>query len=76
VYRAFDTATQTDVAFKVYVQSDEQAHALMHVERDVLASLGSLNTEYFPKARKGIKTRIKNRKSSRLDHGAWAVHRR
>jgi serine/threonine protein kinase len=61
VYKAFDTHHHSDVALKLYVGFDEKAHELARNEEAVLARLGSLNSEYFPKLRRGAKHRIHNR---------------
>lgn len=61
VYRAFDTSTSTDVALKVYVRADEAAHSVAAAECGVLQKLSALNTEYFPRLRRTLKHRIKNK---------------
>lgn len=61
VYRAFDTHHHTDVALKLYAGFDERAHELAKSEEAILARLGGLNSEYFPKLRRGAKHRIHNR---------------
>jgi len=60
VYKAFDTHSQCDVALKLYVGSDGATHELAKSEESVLARLGQLNSEYFPRLRRGAKHRIRN----------------
>ncbi|MEK7993826.1 MAG: protein kinase [Planctomycetota bacterium] len=61
VYKAFDTHHQADVALKLYVGFDPEAHELAKNEESILARLGQLNSEYFPRLRRGAKHRIQNR---------------
>lgn len=61
VYKAFDMHHQADVALKLYVGFDTKTHELAKNEEAVLARLDQLNSEYFPKLRRGAKHRIKNR---------------
>src|SRR5690349_10758067 len=60
VYKAFDTHHQTDVALKLYVGFDPKTHELAKNEESILARLGQLNSEYFPKLRRSAKHRIRN----------------
>ncbi len=61
VYKAFDTHNHVDVALKLYVAFDEEAHQRATREQGILTRLGQFNSEYFPKFRRGTKHRIENR---------------
>lgn len=60
VYKAFDTHSHADVALKLYVGFDGKSHAIAREEEAVLNRLGQINSEYFPKLRRGAKHRINN----------------
>jgi serine/threonine protein kinase len=60
VYRAFDTHSQADVALKLYVGCDSEAHEAARNEASILQRLGELNSEYFPILRRSAKHRIRN----------------
>lgn len=61
VYRAFDTNSQTDVALKLYSGFDQASHDMAKAEEGTLATIGKLNSEYFPKLRRTARHRIQNR---------------
>ena len=61
VYGAFDATSHTDVALKIYREADEKALSMAKEENEVLRSLSSFNTGYFPAARRFLRTRISNR---------------
>jgi serine/threonine protein kinase len=61
VYKAFDSLSQTEVALKIYREADEKALSMAKQENEVLRSLSTFNTGYFPEARRFLKTYISNR---------------
>ena len=60
VYKAFDARTQTDVALKIYIGSDAEAHTAAQREAESLKCLEALNSDFFPKLRRSVKQRICN----------------
>ena len=60
VYKAFDSSSQADVALKIYLETTERAREEALAENRTLVQLSKLNTDFFPKARGLLKTRINN----------------
>lgn len=60
VYKAFDSSSQADVALKIYLETDERSHEEAAAEYRTVQQLSDLNTDFFPKARNFLKTRISN----------------
>lgn len=58
VYKAYDKYHKTEVALKVYTETDEATKNIAKEEEATLTKLAELNTNYFPKSR-GI--RVYNR---------------
>lgn len=60
VYKAFDSNTQTDVVLKIYRLADKATHELAGAEARTLQEVETLNTDFFPKLRGSLKTRLHN----------------
>ena len=55
VYKSYDLRSQTDLALKIYLGTNEIAYELAKNEFDVLQKLEACNSEYFPKPKGGLK---------------------
>lgn len=60
VYQAFDSGSQTDVAFKLYREASEKADEMARAEDKVLQRLASLKTAFFPERRRFLIHRVNN----------------
>jgi serine/threonine protein kinase len=54
VYKAYDLFHKTDVALKIYNNTDESAGEIAKAEEATLSKLAELNSDYFPRS-KGIR---------------------